>query len=235
MIGEGDAARASPGAAAVPPTRDRPVPPAGPASRRSKSRARAATASRSGGRRSRSAPGEIVGIAAVEGNGQRELLRAVAGRLHPLRGRLEVARPVGVHPRGPDHRGTDPRADASPRTWCSGSGPTIRGSGGGRVDWRVARAAHGGAARGSTTSWRPAPTRRPRRSAAAISRRWSWRGSWRGSRGWSWRRTRPAGSTSGPPRRCTTGCAPRRRRGGRARLLERSRRGARAGRPGRWS
>ncbi|HKG34638.1 MAG TPA: ATP-binding cassette domain-containing protein, partial [Gemmatimonadales bacterium] len=30
--------------------------------------------------------GEIVGIAAVEGNGQRELLRAIAGRILPLRG-----------------------------------------------------------------------------------------------------------------------------------------------------
>jgi ABC-type uncharacterized transport system ATPase subunit len=42
--------------------------------------------------------GEIVGIAAVEGNGQRELLRAVAGRIMPLRGRLEVAKPIGFIP-----------------------------------------------------------------------------------------------------------------------------------------
>jgi simple sugar transport system ATP-binding protein len=42
--------------------------------------------------------GEIVGLAGVEGNGQRELLRVVAGRLKPLRGRLEVARPVGFIP-----------------------------------------------------------------------------------------------------------------------------------------
>jgi simple sugar transport system ATP-binding protein len=42
--------------------------------------------------------GEIVGVAAVEGNGQRELLRAVAGRIMPLRGRLEVARPIGFIP-----------------------------------------------------------------------------------------------------------------------------------------
>jgi general nucleoside transport system ATP-binding protein len=38
--------------------------------------------------------GEIVGIAAIEGNGQRELLRAVAGRILPLRGRLSVTRPI---------------------------------------------------------------------------------------------------------------------------------------------
>ncbi len=37
--------------------------------------------------------GEIVGVAAVEGNGQRELLRAVAGVL-PAEGTLEVAAPV---------------------------------------------------------------------------------------------------------------------------------------------
>ena len=54
-------------------------------------------------------PGEIVGIAAVEGNGQRELLRAVAGRLQPLRGRREVAGPVGFIPEDRTTRGTDPR------------------------------------------------------------------------------------------------------------------------------
>ena len=42
--------------------------------------------------------GEIIGVAAVEGNGQRELLRAVAGRIAPLRGRLEVAKPVAFIP-----------------------------------------------------------------------------------------------------------------------------------------
>ena len=39
--------------------------------------------------------GEIVGVAAVEGNGQRELLRAVAGRMKPVGGGLEVTGPVG--------------------------------------------------------------------------------------------------------------------------------------------
>lgn len=42
--------------------------------------------------------GEIVGVAAVEGNGQRELLRVVAGRIHHLRGKLEVIGPVGFIP-----------------------------------------------------------------------------------------------------------------------------------------
>ena len=42
--------------------------------------------------------GEIVGIAAVEGNGQRELLRAVAGLVKPIRGRLDVAGVVSFIP-----------------------------------------------------------------------------------------------------------------------------------------
>ena len=42
--------------------------------------------------------GEIVGVAAVDGNGQRELMRAIAGRLMPLRGRLEVIRPIAFIP-----------------------------------------------------------------------------------------------------------------------------------------
>ncbi|HEY8104618.1 MAG TPA: ATP-binding cassette domain-containing protein [Gemmatimonadales bacterium] len=42
--------------------------------------------------------GEIVGVAAVEGNGQRELLRAVGGLVRPLRGRLDVSGPVAFIP-----------------------------------------------------------------------------------------------------------------------------------------
>ena len=42
--------------------------------------------------------GEVVGIAAIEGNGQRELLRAIAGRIVPLRGKLQVTQPVGFIP-----------------------------------------------------------------------------------------------------------------------------------------
>ncbi len=42
--------------------------------------------------------GEVVGVAAVEGNGQRELLRAVAGVLTPSNGQLEVAAPVSFVP-----------------------------------------------------------------------------------------------------------------------------------------
>ena len=42
--------------------------------------------------------GEVIGVAAIEGSGQRELLRAVAGRIVPLRGKLQVAQPVGFIP-----------------------------------------------------------------------------------------------------------------------------------------
>ena len=42
--------------------------------------------------------GEIVGVAGVEGNGQRELLRAVAGLAAPASGSLEVAQPVAFIP-----------------------------------------------------------------------------------------------------------------------------------------
>jgi len=55
--------------------------------------------------------GEIVGIAAVEGNGQRELLRAVAGRIVRLRGRLEVAQPVAFIPEDRTSEGLIPELD----------------------------------------------------------------------------------------------------------------------------
>ena len=44
------------------------------------------------------AAGELVGVAGVEGSGQRELLRTIAGLARPLRGRLEVAAPVAFVP-----------------------------------------------------------------------------------------------------------------------------------------
>lgn len=42
--------------------------------------------------------GEIVGLAAVEGSGQHELLRVLAGRLRPTRGRVRVPAMVGFVP-----------------------------------------------------------------------------------------------------------------------------------------
>jgi simple sugar transport system ATP-binding protein len=83
--------------------------------------------------------GEIVGIAAVEGNGQRELLRAVAGRLHPLRGRREVAEPVGFIPEDRTTEGLIPMLSLTENMVLGSRAddPWIRR---GRVDWRVARA-----------------------------------------------------------------------------------------------
>jgi simple sugar transport system ATP-binding protein len=83
--------------------------------------------------------GEIVGIAAVEGNGQRELLRAVAGRLHPLRGRREVAGPVGFIPEDRTTEGLIPVLSLTENVVLGSRAddPWIRR---GRVDWRVARA-----------------------------------------------------------------------------------------------
>jgi simple sugar transport system ATP-binding protein len=51
--------------------------------------------------------GEVVGIAAVEGNGQRELLRAVAGLLRPSRGELDVSAPGVVRAGGSHQRSLD--------------------------------------------------------------------------------------------------------------------------------
>jgi simple sugar transport system ATP-binding protein len=83
--------------------------------------------------------GEIVGIAAVEGNGQRELLRAVAGRLHPLRGRREVAGPVGFIPEDRTTEGLIPTLSLTENVVLGSRAddPWIRR---GRVDWRLARA-----------------------------------------------------------------------------------------------
>ena len=86
--------------------------------------------------------GEIVGIAAVEGNGQRELLRAVAGRLQPLRGRREVAGPVGYVPEDRTTEGLIPELTLTENVVLGSRAddPWVRR---GRIDWRVARARTG--------------------------------------------------------------------------------------------
>jgi ABC-type uncharacterized transport system ATPase subunit len=81
--------------------------------------------------------GEIVGIAAVEGNGQRELLRAVAGRMHPLRGRLEVARPIAFIPEDRTSEGLIPELSLTENV-VLGSAPDAPWIRGGRIDWRAA-------------------------------------------------------------------------------------------------
>jgi simple sugar transport system ATP-binding protein len=84
-------------------------------------------------------PGEIVGVAAVEGNGQRELLRVVAGRIHPLRGRREVAEPVAFIPEDRSTEGLILEMTLTENVvlGSSESDPWIRGR---TIDWREARA-----------------------------------------------------------------------------------------------
>jgi general nucleoside transport system ATP-binding protein len=84
-------------------------------------------------------PGEIVGIAAVEGNGQRELLRAVAGRLPPLRGRRDVAGPIGFVPEDRTTEGLIPELTLTDNVVLGSQrdDPWLRS---GRLDWKVARA-----------------------------------------------------------------------------------------------
>lgn len=86
--------------------------------------------------------GEIVGLAAVEGNGQRELLRAVAGRIMPLRGRLEVARPIGFIPEDRTSEGLIPELNLTENVvlGLGNAAPWIQQ---GRVRWRQARARTG--------------------------------------------------------------------------------------------
>jgi simple sugar transport system ATP-binding protein len=83
--------------------------------------------------------GEIVGVAAVEGNGQRELLRAVAGRIAPLRGKLQVAQPVGFIPEDRTSEGLIPALSLTENVvlGLGNEGPWVRG---GRIAWGEATA-----------------------------------------------------------------------------------------------
>ena len=83
--------------------------------------------------------GEIVGIAAVEGNGQRELLRVVAGRGRAIRGRLDVAGPVGFIPEDRTTEGLIPELSLTENVVLgfSDDAPWTRGHG---IDWRAASA-----------------------------------------------------------------------------------------------
>jgi ABC-type uncharacterized transport system ATPase subunit len=84
-------------------------------------------------------PGEIVGVAAVEGNGQRELLRCVAGRIAPLRGKLHVAQPVGFIPEDRTSEGLIPSLSLTENVvlGLGAEAPGVRGS---TISWREAEA-----------------------------------------------------------------------------------------------
>lgn len=74
--------------------------------------------------------GEVVGVAAVEGNGQRELLRAIAGVCHPLAGNLDVRGPVAFVPEDRTTEGLIPEMSIT-ENMVLGWGP--------RADWLVGR------------------------------------------------------------------------------------------------
>jgi len=85
--------------------------------------------------------GELVVVAGVEGNGQRELLRAVAGLRRPFRGVLDVARPVAFIPEDRTAEGLVATFDLVENV-VLGVGriaPWIVGRRLRRVDWRAAR------------------------------------------------------------------------------------------------
>jgi simple sugar transport system ATP-binding protein len=81
--------------------------------------------------------GEVVGVAAIEGSGQRELLRAVAGRVVPLRGKLQVSQPVGFIPEDRTSEGLISSFSLTENVvlGIGENAPWIRS---GRVDWRAA-------------------------------------------------------------------------------------------------
>ncbi len=84
--------------------------------------------------------GELVAVAGVEGNGQRELLRAVAQLQPPFRGLLEVARPIAFVPEDRTTEGLIPLLSLTENV-VLGVGriaPWIRGHRVRRVDWKAA-------------------------------------------------------------------------------------------------
>ena len=82
------------------------------------------------------ARGELVGIAAVEGSGQHELLRLLAGRLTPTTGQVTRPEQVGFVPE-------DRHRDALLLDAPLDENVALRGAGGrrGRMPWRMLRAA----------------------------------------------------------------------------------------------
>lgn len=82
--------------------------------------------------------GEIVGIAAVEGNGQRELLRAVAALAEPSSGTLQVAQPVAFIPEDRTQEGLIPALSLT-ENFVLGVLDRLPLASGLRIGWREAR------------------------------------------------------------------------------------------------
>lgn len=83
--------------------------------------------------------GEIVGVAAVEGNGHRELLHAVAGLARPLSGTLRVDGPVALVPEDRTTEGLIPELSLAENVTLGlgAEAPWVRR---GWIDWPAARA-----------------------------------------------------------------------------------------------
>jgi simple sugar transport system ATP-binding protein len=82
--------------------------------------------------------GEIVGVAAVEGNGQRELLRALAGVWPVLRGRVETLHPLSFIPEDRTTEGLIPSLSLT-QNMVLGLGGTAPWTDGRRIRWSRAR------------------------------------------------------------------------------------------------
>jgi simple sugar transport system ATP-binding protein len=75
--------------------------------------------------------GELLGVVGIEGAGQRELLRVLAGRLPPTSGTLELPAEVGFVPEDRLHDGIIPSASLTENVALRGAGRRR-----GRVGWR---------------------------------------------------------------------------------------------------
>ncbi len=84
------------------------------------------------------AAGEIVGVAAVEGSGQRELLRAVAGVRTPAGGALDVVQPVAFIPEDRTTEGLIGELSLAENV-ALGLGPEAPWVHAGRIDWPAVR------------------------------------------------------------------------------------------------
>lgn len=82
--------------------------------------------------------GEIVAVAGIEGSGQRELLRAIAGVLPVFRGTREVARPIAFIPEDRTTEGLIPELSATENV-VLGLGRLAPWVSRGRLDWKEAR------------------------------------------------------------------------------------------------
>ncbi|HEX2716999.1 MAG TPA: ATP-binding cassette domain-containing protein [Gemmatimonadaceae bacterium] len=80
--------------------------------------------------------GEILGVAAVEGNGERELLRALAGRAAPSSGTLELPERIAFIPQDRHADGVVDEMSLTENVALEGAGKR-----GGRIDWSALRTA----------------------------------------------------------------------------------------------